>query len=438
MNPGSGLPADGQPMAMFRSYVGDAIPGHGIVGCRTEMNARIPDADVRKALGVGRTKGPRVVKWIVLAVVGVVVVGGVLGLVRKRAAAQAPHYLTEPVRRADVHVTVSATGKLQGLNTVEVGAEVTGKVLRVLVDYNDRVKQGQVLAEIDPEQLNAALEETNAQVLSADANIRTSQATLLEAKQARDRAEEQAKQGLISQKDLETARATAARAEASLASATASASVSRASLKSAQSRVGKTKIVSPIDGIVLARAVEPGQTVTAGFQTPVLFRVAEDLTKLSLHVDVDEADIGRVKEGAEASFNVDAYPQRNFPSKVLSLRNEPKSSQSVVSYEAILTVDNSEHLLRPGMTATATITSETVKDTPVVPNAALRFTPPVRPGVAPPPPPKAEEKRVYVLRDNAPALVPVKTGATDGHVTQLVSPEPALGTEVVIDVVAPR
>lgn len=402
------------------------------------MNARTPDDDVRTVLGLNRTRGGRAVKYVVIALAIIALLfASVVGL-RRRAAAQAPHYLTETVRREDVHVTVSATGKLQGLNTVEVGAEVTGKVLRVLVDYNDQVKKGQVLAEIDPEQLNAALDETSAQVLSAEANIRTSQATWVEAKQTRERAEEQAKQGLISQKDLEAAQAAAARAEASLASASASASLSRASLKSAQSRVGKTKIVAPIDGIVLVRAVEPGQTVTAGFQTPVLFRVAEDLTKLSLRVDVDEADIGRVREGADASFTVDAYPLRTFPSKVVSMRNEPKSSQSVVSYEAVLTVDNSERLLRPGMTATATITSETITNTPVVPNAALRFTPPVRPGAPPAAPPKLDEKRVYVLRAGVPTPMPTKVGATDGHVTQILSAELPLGSEVVVDVVLPH
>jgi HlyD family secretion protein len=402
------------------------------------MKAASPDDDVRRVLHVGRSRRWAAAKWVVAVVVLAALVLGGGRLLRQRAAAQAPRYLTEPVRRADVHVTVSATGKIQGLNTVEVGAEVTGKVLRVLVDYNDRVTKGQVLAEIDPEQLNAALEETRAQVLAAEANIRTAQATLVETKQARARAEEQAKQGLVAQKELETARAAAARAEASLASSTASASLARASLKSAQSRLAKTKIIAPIDGIVLARAVEPGQTVTSGFQTPVLFRVAEDLTKLSLHVDVDEADIGRVKEGGDASFTVDAYPQRTFPSKVVSLRNEPKTSQSVVSYEAVLTVDNSELLLRPGMTATATITSETVKDVLVVPNAALRFAPPVVPGVAPPPPPKADEKRVYVLRGGSPAPLPLKVGATDGHVTQIVNAELAAGSEVVVDVVVSR
>ncbi len=398
------------------------------------MSGAAQDEDVRKVLRLDQAKSSGIIKWILLAVVVVGVLAGAVSFARHRAAAQMPRYLSERVHRADVSVTVSATGKLQGLNTVEVGAEVTGKVLRVLADYNDEVKKGQVLAEIDPEQLKAALEEARAQVLSADANTRTAKATLVETKQARVRAEEQAKQGLISQKELEAARAAAARAQASVASASASATLARASLKSAESRLSKTRIVSPIDGIVLSRSVEPGQTVTAGFQTPVLFRVAEDLTKLALHVDVDEADIGHVKEGASATFSVDAYPERSFSSRVVSLRNDPKSTQGVVSYEAVLSVDNSERLLRPGMTATATITAETVRGALVVPNAALRFSPPARPGSPPPAAPKRDEKRVFVLRGGALTPVPVKVGVSDGHVTQLLGGALSEGSEVVTDV----
>lgn len=394
--------------------------------------------DVRRTLQVGRRRGTKIVRWVILGVVALAIVFGIVTTMKRRATKNIPTYVTEKAHNADVHVTVSATGKIQGLNTVEIGAEVTGKVLRVLVDYNDVVKKGQVLAEIDPEQLHASVDEASAQMLTSNANIRTAEATLLETKQARDRAEEQAKQGLVSQKDLEAARAAAARAEASLASAKANASVSGASLKAAQSKLGKTKIVSPIDGIVLARAVEPGATVTAGFQTPVLFRIAEDLTRLSLRVDVDEADIGRVVEGAAATFTVDAYPQRSFPSTVKSLHNEPKSSQSVVTYEAVLTVDNTERLLRPGMTATATITSQTVKDVLVVPNAALRFAPPVIPGTPPAAPPssKPEEKRVFLLEGGKPVAKTVKLGPTDGHVTQ-VTGEVKSGDEVIVDAVLP-
>jgi HlyD family secretion protein len=308
----------------------------------------------------------------------------------------------------------------------------------VLVDYNQAVKAGQVLAEIDPEQLRAAVEQARAQLLAANANIRTAKATVEEAQLARVRTEEGVKQGVLAQKDLEAARANADRAEANLASMTANAALAAATLKSAESKLGKTKIIAPSAGIVLARYIEPGQTVTAGFTTPVLFKLAEDLSQLSLHVDIDEADVGRVREGNQASFTVDAYPTRTFASKVLTLRNDPKTSQGIVSYEAILSVENPEHLLRPGMTATATITSALIAGARVVPNAALRFVPPQKPGGGASAPVKREEKRVFVLRAEKAEPVFVRTGATDGHVTELVSGELALGTQVITDAVTAK
>ena len=335
-----------------------------------------------------------------------------------------------------MRVTVSATGKLQGLNTVEVGAEVTGRLLQVLVDYNDKVVKGQLLAEIDPEQLRAAAEEARAQVLSAESNIKTAEATVVETAQTRKRAEEQAKLGLVSDKDLESASAGAIRAQASFGAAKASAELSRATLRSAESKLRKTKIYAPIDGVVLSRSVESGQTVTAGFQTPVLFKLAEDLSKLALYVNIDEADVGRVREQMDAAFTVDAYPQREFSSQVLSFRNDPKTSQNVVTYEAVLSVDNSDRALRPGMTAAASITSEFLHDVVAVPNAALRFAPPAPPRFGPPMAQvRSEQKHVYVLRNGAAVPIVVKPGASDGHVTQLLDNAVAPGDEVIVDVI---
>jgi HlyD family secretion protein len=403
------------------------------------MSARAPlQTDIQRALQVKGRGLRRALRWGLAAVLLAAAAFGAKRFFEARAKAAETHWITEPVRVADVRVTVSATGKLQGLNTVEVGAEVTGKVLRVLVDYNQAVKAGQVLAEIDPEQLRAAVEQARAQLLAANANIRTAKATVEEAQLARVRTEEGVKQGVLAQKDLEAARANADRAEANLASMTANAALAAATLKSAESKLGKTKIIAPSAGIVLARYIEPGQTVTAGFTTPVLFKLAEDLSQLSLHVDIDEADVGRVREGNQASFTVDAYPTRTFASKVLTLRNDPKTSQGIVSYEAILSVENPEHLLRPGMTATATITSALIAGARVVPNAALRFVPPQKPGGGASAPVKREEKRVFVLRAEKAEPVFVRTGATDGHVTELVSGELALGTQVITDAVTAK
>jgi HlyD family secretion protein len=396
-----------------------------------------PDPEVVAVLGLNKNKsGRRLVKWLVgLLALGVVTVV-IVGLMRRRAADAVPRYRTEKVERKDLRVTVSATGTLQTLKSVEVGAEVTGRILRVLVDYNDKVKQGQLLAEIDPEQLRAAEEQARAQVLSAESSIKTAQATQTESSLAYQRSREQAKSGLVSAKDLESAAATLARAEASVQSAKASAVVSRANLRAADSKLEKTKIYAPIDGIVLSRAIQPGQTVTAGFTTPILFTLAEDLSKLVLHVNVDEADVGRVREGFEATFTVDAYPERTFASRVLSFRNEPKTSQNVVTYEALLSVDNVDGALRPGMTATATITSELHKNVMVVPNAALRFTPPVEAKFGPPQAQRrSEDKQVYVPRTGTAKPVVVKPGSSDGRMTELLDETLQVGDEVIVDVI---
>lgn len=363
----------------------------------------------------------------------------------KRAESMRPTYELRKVERATIDLVVSATGTVKGLSTVEVGAEVSGKITKVNVGWNDPVEVGQVIAEIDPEQLKAALDEASARVREADATIRQSEATKKETAQAKERATAQAAQGLIAKSELESITAAAERAEANVLSARASATLARAALESSRSRLEKTRVVSPIRGVVLSRLIEPGQTVTAGFTTPVLFKLAEDLRRMSLHVFIDEADIGRTKEGQKASFTVDAYPGKVFPSTVLELRNEPKTEQNVVTYEAVLEVDNSELLLRPGMTATASIVAGRRENVLTVPSAALRFVPPVdsprgfgqseQKAMSNKP---VATKKVWVLEasDKGPKPVAreVVSGASDGSLTELVSGPLREGDEVVVDV----
>lgn len=373
---------------------------------------------------------------MVWTLIGAAVLGGLgFGARRyweQRALANKPRFEGEKVELRDIQVVVSATGTVKGQNTVEVGAEVSGRVSKVLVDFNDHVTVGQVLAEIDPEQLKASVDEARARVAEADAATKQARATQIEARQAAERAKQQVAQGLVSQKEVEAAEATLARAEASAESAAASAQLVRATLKSQASRLDKTRIVSPIDGIVLSRLVEPGQTVTAGFQTPVLFKLAEDLRRMSLFVYVDEADIGRTREGQSATFTVDAYPDKVFPSKVVSLRNEPKEDQNVVTYEAVLAVDNSDLLLRPGMTATATIVAEVRKGALAVPNAALRFTPPNLPREEVQ---QSRRRGVWLRGTDKPTFQPIKTGVSDGQWSEVTSGKLKPGTEVLVDVI---
>ena len=271
---------------------------------------------------------------------------------------------------------------------MDVGSEISGIVKSVEADYNDKVKVGQVLARIDTTkyeaqatQSKAALEAAKARVLQAQATVSETRSKLAQYERVR-----QLSNGKVpSQTEFDAAQAAFERAKADEASATAAVAQAQATLEANQTDIAKAVIHSPIDGIVLTRSIEPGQTVAAAFQAPVLFTLAEDLTQMELHVDVDEADVGQVKEGQEATFSVDAYPNRTFSARSPRPAIGSKTVDGVVTYETVLKVDNTDLCLRPGMTATADITVKKVQDAVLVPGAALRFTPPVqsRKGVLP-------------------------------------------------------
>jgi len=345
----------------------------------TQPNRRI-DPEVEAQLGLGESSGSRTRRtWVRRGIWVLVALALLAGLAWWRArgrAERAPKYVTAPVERGDLAVTVTATGTLSALDTVEVSSEVSGRVAEVLVDFNDRVTAGQTLAVLNPEQARARSQEAAAQVEAASASLVRARATAEESRRKFGRAQELAKAGLLSKDDLDTAQATARRAIADVGAASAQVTVARASLDDARSALRKATVASPIDGIVLSRTVEPGQTVAASLQAPVLFTLARDLTKMKLEVAVDEADVGKVHEGDPATFTVDAYAGRTFPSRVESLHNIASTAENVVTYTAELSVENGDLALRPGMTATANIVTEQKHGVLLVPNAALRFTPP--------------------------------------------------------------
>lgn len=406
------------------------------------VEATTADAKVLKTLGADRSGSAR--RWIWRAVVVLVVLGvaaGGFALYRRIASGgPPPAYKTAKVHRGNLVVHVIATGRLEPVNQVQVGAEVSGRVTAVNADYNDHVTQGQVLVEIDASQTRATVDQATAGVSSAAAAIAQAEAALEEARQARARIAALIVSEAATPQQVEQSQSAVARAEASVSAARAQARVARASLSVARTTLGRAVIRSPMDGIVLSRNVEPGQTVISALQSAVLFTLAEDLARMELHVDIDEADIGRVREGQRATFTVDAYPGRAFPARIVSLRNAPQVVQNVVTYEAVLEVDNGERLLRPGMTATATITTETRADVLLVPNAALRFIPPEL---------EASERdehlqtggrrgeRVWVLRQAKPTAIDVTVGSSDGRSTELVSGQVPAGTDVLVDVVRP-
>jgi len=282
-------------------------------------------------------------------------------------------------RTGTLVVEVSATGNLQPTNQVDVGSELSGIIERVYVDENDRVKKGQVLAVLDDSKLNDAVQRSRAALAAAEAQALQAEATVAEKQAALKRLQRVAAQSngaYISPSDMDTAEANAKRADADLASARAGVAQARAALKTDETNLTKASIRSPIDGIVLTRKVEPGQTVAASFQAPVLFTLAENLTKMELQVDVDEADVGQVKVGQQATFTVDAWPGRRHHAVISRVGYGSQEKNGVISYLTVLDVSNDDLSLRPGMTGTAQITTVTRDRVLLAPNAALRFSPP--------------------------------------------------------------
>jgi HlyD family secretion protein len=332
-------------------------------------------ADVLRAAGPPRSRNRRW-RWLAVGLIGATASWGLTVAYRRSQAPKPTTFVTVPLARGNLTETVTAVGTLAPVDAVELGAEVTGRLTRVLVDVNDSVSEGQVLAEIDPEQLSARVRETSAQLETASANERSARATLAEAQTKAERVKALHDEGIASGDELATAGAALDRARANVGVAVAQISVANAGLASARSMLARAVIRAPISGIVLSRTVEPGQTVTAGFQTPILFTLARDLSELELEVEVDEADIGKVREGQTASFAVDAYPGRTFASRLLQLHNLPKEGATIVTYAAVLAVHNQDRSLRPGMTATAEIVTGQFSDVLLVDNAALRFQPP--------------------------------------------------------------
>jgi HlyD family secretion protein len=419
----------------------------------TEDSARERAEGIDVLLGLGSSSA--LARWKKPVIIGGLVTAGLVValLIYWGRSVDATGYVTAPVTRGDLEVTVTATGSVQPTNQVDVSSELSGIVRTVLVDYNSPVEVGQVLAELDTDKLEATVESARATLNAARARVNEAEATVLETQRIYERRQALVAREITPVQDLDVARAAHERAVASLASARAEVEVAEADLRLKETELAKACICSPINGVVLQRNVDPGQTVASTLQAPVLFAIAEDLTQMEVQVDVDEADVGKVEEGQTATFSVDAYPDRRFPATIRELRFASETVQGVVTYKAVLTVDNSELLLRPGMTATAEIVVEEVEDALLVPNAALRFSPPADTsadesggflgGLLPGPPrfraaSAPEEtgpaRQVWAMRDGAPAAVAIVAGATDGNRTEVREGEIEAGEAVIIDV----
>jgi HlyD family secretion protein len=292
-----------------------------------------------------------------------------------RGGAEAGSYRTEPVERGEIRTAISATGTLSATATVDVGTQVSGTLATVDVDFNDHVRAGQVIARLDPSTLQARLDQAAAALSSSQAGLGEAQATAKNAEADYKRKAELAQKQLIARTDADAALAARDQARARIASAQAQVRQQQASVNSARLDLEKSVIRSPVDGVVLERAVEPGQTVAASLQTPTLFKIAGDLSKMEIVLAIDEADIGQVKVGQQARFTVDAFPERNFRGRVTQLRLAATNTANVITYPVVVSVDNPDQLLLPGMTANAEIEISRKQDVLSVPNSALRFRP---------------------------------------------------------------
>ena len=403
------------------------------------------------------------VGFVALLLIGV----GLNAWNKNRAAKAAPQFVSQPAKKGDITLTVMANGTLQPTRSVTIGSELSGTVARVLVDVNDRVKKGQVLVELDPTRLRSQVERSRASLAAAQARLAESSATLAEAEAGLKRLQEvhRISGGKVpSASEMDTGRATLDRAHAAKNSAAASVKDAQAALSSDETNLSKASIVSPIDGVVLTRTVEPGYAVAASLQAVTLFTLAEDLAQLRLDVNVDEADVGSVKPGQKASFTVSAYPGRSFPAEVARVAYGSTTTDNVVTYTTRLDVNNEDKTLRPGMTASATIVSTHRQDVLLVPNAALRFTPMQAAETAPTPasgasggkgggfmgqlmprPPRpgtvavdgpsvpAGQGRIWIDESGQARAIVVRTGISDGRHTEVTSDELQPGMNVITD-----
>ncbi|MBL8705622.1 MAG: efflux RND transporter periplasmic adaptor subunit [Rhodospirillales bacterium] len=424
----------------------------------TELSRPAPAGNIDDILGNRPSGGARLfARWkgvLLLAVLAGVAAGAVF-LLNARSAGNGIRYVTAPVTKGDLHVIVTATGSIQPTTKVDISSELSGIVRRVFVDHNSKVARGQVLAQLDTDKLLATVESSRAKLAATRAKVAEIEATIEETTREFERKKALSAGSIISVREFELARAAHNRAVAQLASSKADVAAAEAEMKINETNLAKASIYSPIDGVVLKRSVDPGQTVASSLQAPVLFTIAEDLTKMEAQVDIDEADVGKVREGQSASFAVDAYPDRKFPAQLRELRFASETVQGVVTYKGILTVDNAEMLLRPGMTATAEISVQDVRDAVLVPNAALRFAPPAEtarsrtlvqqftsfmPRLRPPSPREASGpgRKVWVEDNATPRAIPVSIGATDGKLTQILAGEIGPGQAVIVDSVAAK
>lgn len=370
-------------------------------------------------------------KKIIIGIVIVIIIlaAGAFSFFKKQD--NSPKFRMDKVTKGDIKATVTATGTMNAVVTVLVGTQVSGTIKTLYVDFNSPAKKGQILAQIDPDTFRAQVGQAKANLLLAKANVEKSEATLVDAKRTMARNKELFARNLIARSDFDTSETNYQSAMAQLSASKALVEQAKAALDGAEINLKYTKIISPVNGTVISRNVDVGQTVAASFQTPTLFNIAQDLTKMQIDTNVDEADIGKIKVGQPVEFTVDAYADIIFKGKVSEVRSSPTTVQNVVTYDVVVKVDNPDQKLKPGMTANVSIILADKKGVLRVPNAALRFRP-------------AEKGKeliaqkgpgVWVLEIKQPKRIGVALGISDGSFTEILSSDLKEGDEVIAEAI---
>lgn len=356
------------------------------------------------------------------AIIALIIIGGIVF-----SGAKQVKYKTKAIERCTITEVVEASGTINPVNTVSVGSTVSGLIKEIYVDYNDVVKKGQILAQIDPANFEATVQQNQAQINNARANLAKLQAIANYDQKQYVRYKNLYSKNFVAKSELDEKLSTYQSDLAQINAAKAQISQYQATLKTALTNLGYTKIIAPVDGTVISREIDLGSPVAASFQAPELFTIAQDLTKMQIEVSVSEADIGRVEEGQDVTYTLDGYPDSTFTGKVTQVRLSPTTESNVVTYTVIVDVNNEDLKLKPGMTANVSIITDKSENVLCVPNMALKFTPDING-------PKYKNQGIWILEKGKPKRVEIETGAYNDSFTEIISDKIQEGTDVIISI----
>lgn len=364
-------------------------------------------------------------RFVIISILTIILISIFVSVVTK--VEHTPKYILKKVEKREIIETVEASGIINPVKTVSIGSQVSGMIKAIYVDFNSQVKQGELLAQIDPALFQAQVDKARGDLSAAKANYVQTKSILIYDEANYKRYKELYKKRYVSKSDLDLAEATYKADLAKLSSMNAEIAQTAAALQNNLTNLRYTRIISPVNGVIVSRAVDVGQTVAASFQTPTLFTVAQDLTKMQIEASVSEADIGKVKMGQNVDYSLDGYPNETFKGKVTQVRISPTTVSNVVTYTVIVSVDNDDGKLKPGMSANVSIITNKKENALCIDNAAMRFTPvEITNGK------KFKEQGIWILRKNKPARINIKTGITDSDFTEIISNEIQEGDDAII------